>query len=85
MDSTPYFDPETTSVCFHAQVRGLPVRAFVTREWLVNRYGPDVPENAGIVATYTAHAAVIDTEIARRFDRGRPEPIWLASAARLVE
>jgi hypothetical protein len=75
----PIYDPETNSVCFYVVVRGVPVKSFVTRDWLAHRYGPDVPAGAGIVDTYLEHAASIEREIARRVAAGRLEPVWLAS------
>lgn len=80
MDASPYFDPETTSVRFYVNVHGRPVKAFVTHEWLVRRYGREVPNDDGIVGTYLAHAAEINNEIARRVAAGRIEPVWLASS-----
>ena len=85
MDLAPHFDPETTSVCFYTLVRGVPVRAFVTREWLVSHFGAGIPKDAGIVDAYLAHAPVIDTEVSRRVARGRLEPIWLASSLAPLE
>jgi len=79
-DAAPYFDPETTSVGFHAPARGGPVRAFVTREWLVRQFGKWLPEDARVIEAYLEHATEIDAEVARRYAQGRPEPIWLASA-----
>lgn len=79
-DAAPHFNPETSSVSFSAHACGLVVQAFVTREWLLGRFGKGVPEDAGMVDTYVEHAAEIDAEIARRFAHGRLEPIWLASA-----
>ena len=76
----PHFNPETSSVSFRAHACGLLVQGFVTREWLLSRFGKGVPEDAGIVDTYVEHAEEIDAEIARRFAHGRLEPIWLASA-----
>ena len=49
MDSAPRFDPETTSVCFHVVVRGRPVKSFVTRDWLVSRFGSDIPPGEAMV------------------------------------
>jgi hypothetical protein len=80
MDASPYFDPETTSVRFYVHVHGRPVKAFVTRDWLMRRYGRDVPSNEAMVQTYLAHADEIDNEIARRVATGRIEPVWLASS-----
>jgi len=79
MDSGPQFDPETSSVCFYVQVHGKRVKSFVTRDWLVSRFGPDVPADAGMVDAYRAHAQEIEREIARRVASGRLEPVWLAS------
>jgi hypothetical protein len=76
----PQFDPETSSVSFSVYARGLPVRAFVTREWLLSRFGNGVPEDAGMVDTYVEHAEEIDAGVARRLAHGRLEPIWLALA-----
>jgi hypothetical protein len=67
-------------VSFSAHACGRLVHAFVTREWLLGRFGKGVPEDAGMVDTYVEHADEIDAEVARRFAHGRPEPIWLASA-----
>ena len=78
--AAPRFNPETSSVSFSARACGLLVQAFVTREWLLSRFGKGVPEDAGMVDTYVEHAEEIDAEVARRFANGRPEPIWLASA-----
>jgi hypothetical protein len=78
-DSGPTFDPETSSVCFYVNVRGMRVKSFVTRDWLVSHYGPDVPADERMVETYVAHARTIDGEIARRVAAGRLEPVWLAS------
>ena len=80
IDPTPYFDAETSSVCFCAHACGLPVRAFVTRDWLRSRFGQGVPEDSRMVDAYVEHAAEIDAEVARRFTLGRLEPVWLASA-----
>jgi len=80
MDASPYFDPETNSVRFQVLVHGKPVKASVTREWLVTRYGHHIPADARMVDTYLEHAAEIDHEIARRFSAGRVEPVWLASS-----
>lgn len=77
---TPYFEPETRSVCFKVHACGVPVVAFVTRDWLLHRFGRLVPDGPGLVEAYVEHAAEIDGEVARRFARGRVEPIWLASA-----
>ncbi|TMH35763.1 MAG: DUF1488 domain-containing protein [Betaproteobacteria bacterium] len=79
MDSAPRFDPETTSVCFHVVVRGRPVKSFVTRDWLVSRFGSDIPPGEAMVDAYIEHAEAIDREIARRVAAGRIEPVWLAS------
>lgn len=78
--AAPHFNPETSSVSFSARACGFLVQAFVTREWLLGRFGKGVPEDAGMVDTYVEHAEEIDAEVARRFANGRPEPIWLASA-----
>jgi hypothetical protein len=80
MDWSPRFDRETKSVCFHVLVRGEPVKAFVTRDWLAARYGPDVPVDDGIVDVYLKHAKTIDAEIVRRIASGRIAPVWLASS-----
>lgn len=80
MDASPHFDPETNSVRFYVNVHGRPVKAFVTREWLMRRYGRDIPNEEGLVNIYLAHAAEIDNEIARRVATGRIEPVWLASS-----
>src|SRR5262245_20838535 len=80
MDSSPRFDPETKSVCFYVYVRGERVKAFVTRDWLVSRYGRDVPADGGMVDLYLRHARTIDTEILRRIASGRLAPVWLASS-----
>jgi hypothetical protein len=77
---TPYFVPETSSVCFQVHACGVPVVAFVTRDWLQRRFGPVVPEGPRLVEAYVEHAAEIDVEVARRYAQGRLEPIWLASA-----
>jgi hypothetical protein len=77
--AAPHFNPETSSVSFNAPACGLLVRAFVTRDWLLGRFGKGVPEDAGMVDIYVEHAEEIDAEVARRFAHGRPEPIWLAS------
>jgi len=79
MNSAPRFDPETSSVCFHVVVRGHPVKSFVTRDWLVSRFGGDIPADAAMVDAYLEHASDIDREIARRVAAGRLEPVWLAS------
>ncbi|MEP6872816.1 MAG: DUF1488 family protein [Burkholderiales bacterium] len=78
--AAPRFNPETSSVSFSARACGLLVQAFVTREWLLVRFGKGVLEDAGMVGTYVEHADEIDAEVARRFAHGRLEPIWLASA-----
>jgi hypothetical protein len=70
---------ETKSVCFYVVVRGERVKAFVTRDWLVSRYGPHVPVDDGMIDVYLQHAKAIDAEIVRRFASGRPAPVWLAS------
>ena len=80
MDPCPRFDPETKSVRFYVAVRGTWVKAFVTRDWLVARFGADVPDDARMVETYLDHARAIDNEIARRVAAGRIEPVWLASS-----
>jgi hypothetical protein len=80
MDPSPRFDPETKSVRFYVNVRGAHVRAFVTRDWLVSRFGADIPHDDGMVDVYLLHARAIDNEIARRVAAGRLEPIWLASS-----
>ena len=80
MDWSPRFDPETKSVCFYVLVRGEPVKAFVTRDWLVGRYGRDVPADSGMVDVYLRNAKTIDAEIVRRFASGRLAPVWLASS-----
>lgn len=79
MAPDPRYDPSTTSVCFYVLVRDIPVKSFVTRDWLVSRYGPSVPADDGMVDAYLAHAKSIDDEIARRVAAGRLEPVWLAS------
>lgn len=79
MDLNPRFDSETKSVCFYVLVRGKSVKSFVTRDWLVSRYGTDVPSDGGMVEVYLRHAPTINGEIARRVASGRIEPVWLAS------
>jgi hypothetical protein len=76
---TPYFEAETSSVCFKVYACGVPVVAFVTRDWLLHRFGQVVPEGPRLVDAYVEHAAEIDVEVARRYAQGRLEPIWLAS------
>ena len=76
----PYFEPETSSVRFQVHACGVPVVAFVTRDWLLQRFGQVVPEGPRLVDAYVEHAAEIDMEVARRYAQGRLEPIWLASA-----
>ena len=80
MDPSPHFDPETTSVRFYVTVRGMRVKCFVTRDWLVSRFGPDIPADARMVDAYVEHAKDINGEIARRIASGRIEPVWLASS-----
>jgi hypothetical protein len=80
MDWSPRFDPETKSVCFYVLVRGERVKAFVTRDWLVSRYGRDVPADGGMIDVYLRHAQTIDAEILRRIASGRLAPVWLASS-----
>jgi len=76
---TPHYEPETSSVRFKVHACGVPVVAFVTRDWLLHRFGPVVPEGPRLVEAYVEHAAEIDVEVARRYAQGRLEPIWLAS------
>lgn len=76
---TPHFEAETSSVRFKVYACGVPVEAFVTRDWLLHRFGPVVPEGPRLVDAYVEHAAEIDGEVARRYAQGRLEPIWLAS------
>ena len=76
----PYFEPETSSVCFKVQACGVPVLAFVTRDWLQRRFGRVEPEGQHLVEAYVEHSAEIDMEVARRYAQRRLEPIWLASA-----
>jgi hypothetical protein len=78
MDPRPHFDPETSSVCFYVHVRGARIKSFVTRDWLVKRFGPGIPADGGMVDAYLANAQAIDNEIARRVAAGRIEPVWLA-------
>ena len=73
MDSAPRFDPETTSVCFHARV------GQTSRQTAVSRFGSDIPPGEAMVDAYIEHAEAIDREIARRVAAGRIEPVWLAS------
>ena len=80
MDWSPRFEAETKSVCFYVLVRGERIKAFVTRDWLVGRFGPTVPTDAGMVDVYLKHAKAIDAEIIRRFAAGRMAPVWLASS-----
>lgn len=77
---TPYFEPETSSVCFKVHACGALINAFVTRDWLLQRFGQVVPDGPRLVEAYVEHAAEIDVEVARRYAQGRLEPIWLASA-----
>jgi hypothetical protein len=77
----PYFEPETRSVCFKVYACGVPVLAFVTREWLQSRFGRVEPEGQHLVEAYIEHSAEIDMEVARRYAQRRLEPIWLASAS----
>ena len=79
MDWSPRFESETKSVSFYVLVRGERVKSFVTRDWLVSRFGPDVPSDHGMVDVYLRHAKAIDCEIMRRIAAGRLEPVWLAS------
>jgi len=79
MDWTPRFEAETRSVSFYVVVRGKRVKSFVTRDWLVSRFGPEVPADQGMVEVYLHHAKAIDSEIIRRIASGRIEPVWLAS------
>jgi len=76
----PYFEPETGSVCFKVHACGVPVLAFVTRQWLQRRFGRVEPEGQHLVEAYVEHSAEIDMEVARRYAQRRLEPIWLASA-----
>jgi len=76
----PHFEAETSSVRFQVHACGVPVVAFVTRDWLRERFGPVAPEGPRLVDAYVEHAAEIDEEVARRYAQGRLEPIWLASA-----
>jgi len=78
MDWSPRFEPETKSVSFYVLVRGARVKSFVTRDWLVSRFGPEVPADQGMVDVYVQHAKAIDCEIVRRIACGRIEPVWLA-------
>ncbi len=80
MDWSPRFDRETKSVCFYVHVRGERVKAFVTRDWLMSRYGPHVPADGTMVDVYLQHAKAIDAEIVRRIASGRLAPVWLASS-----
>ena len=80
MDWSPRFDPETKSVCFYVLVRGERVKSFVTREWLVSRFGTGVPTDSGMVDVYLKHQKAIDAEITRRIASGRLAPVWLASS-----
>jgi len=80
MDWSPRFDPETKSVCFYVLVRGERVKSFVTREWLVSRFGPAVPADSRMVDVYLQHQNAIDGEIIRRIASGRLAPVWLASS-----
>jgi hypothetical protein len=80
MDWSPRFDAETKSVCFYVVVRGEHMKSFVTRDWLVSRFGPDVPADSRMVDVYLRHAKAIDAEIVRRIASGRLEPVWLASS-----
>ena len=77
---TPYYEPETSSVCFTVNACGVRIVAFVTRDWLLHRFGQGVPEGSRLVEAYVEHAAEIDVEVAWRYAQGRLEPIWLASA-----
>jgi hypothetical protein len=61
-------------------VRGEPVRSFVTRDWLVSRFGTGVPADEGMVDVYLRNAKAIDAEILRRVASGRLAPVWLASS-----
>jgi hypothetical protein len=79
MDWSPRFDPETKSVCFYVVMRGERVKSFVTRDWLVNRFGPGVPADRDMIDVYLDHAKTIDAEILRRIASGRLVPVWLAS------
>jgi len=76
---SPYYDPETRSVCFEAHPRGIPVKAFVTLDWFRQRVGHEVPDGPGLMDAYIEHAREIEIEVARRYAQGRSEPVWLAS------
>jgi hypothetical protein len=80
MDWSPRFDAETKSVCFYVMVRGERVRSFVTRDWLVSRFGSGVPADERMVDVYVSHSKAIDAEILRRIASGRLAPVWLASS-----
>ena len=80
MDWSPRFDAETKSVRFYVLVRGERIKSFVTREWLVSRFGPGVPADSRMVDVYVEHQKAIDAEIVRRIASGRLAPVWLASS-----
>ena len=79
MDWSPRFEAETRSVSFYVLVRGERVKSFVTRDWLMSRFGPEVPADQRMVDVYLRNAKTIETEIVRRIASGRVQPVWLAS------
>jgi hypothetical protein len=76
MSHPPFFHEPSGTVRFYTEIRGIPVGGSISRETLHHRFTPQaVGEDP--MATYTAHAQVIEQAVRRRVASGSIEPVML--------